>query len=135
MSGESSHVAGGSTEPTAFGGAGLPGWYWLADLTGGFGLALNAMMNFLLPLRAAELGIGIGVIGLVIGVKAGGLAFGLRAGVNQAASAAGPPIVAGVIGATAATVGFPIAGLVGAGFLLAALITGRSPAVGGGDPD
>lgn len=47
----------------------LPYWYWLAYLTGGFGLALNAMMNFLLPLRATDLGISIGVIGLLLGVK------------------------------------------------------------------
>ena len=43
--------------------AAIPRWYWLAYLTGGFGLALNAMMNFLLPLRATDLGIGIGLIG------------------------------------------------------------------------
>ena len=47
----------------------VPSWYWLAYLTGGFGLALNAMMNFLLPLRATDLGIGIGVIGLLLGAK------------------------------------------------------------------
>jgi DHA1 family inner membrane transport protein len=47
----------------------LPVWYWLAYLTGGFGLALNAMMNFLLPLRALELDISIGLIGLMLGVK------------------------------------------------------------------
>lgn len=47
----------------------LPHWYWLAYLTGGFGLALNAMMNFLLPLRATDLGVSIGVIGLLLGVK------------------------------------------------------------------
>ena len=47
----------------------IPGWYWLAYLTGGFGLAFNVMMTFLLPLRASDLGIGIGVIGLLLGVK------------------------------------------------------------------
>jgi predicted MFS family arabinose efflux permease len=47
----------------------IPRWYWLAYLTGGFGLALNAMMSFLLPLRAAELDISIGLIGLMVGVK------------------------------------------------------------------
>ncbi|MFT7473660.1 MAG: MFS family permease [Verrucomicrobiales bacterium] len=47
----------------------IPRWYWLAYLTGGFGLALNAMMNFLLPLRATDLGISIGIIGLLLGVK------------------------------------------------------------------
>ncbi|NND04259.1 MAG: MFS transporter [Acidimicrobiia bacterium] len=49
--------------------AAIPRWYWLAYLTGGFGLALNAMMNFLLPLRATDLGISIGVIGLLLGIK------------------------------------------------------------------
>jgi DHA1 family inner membrane transport protein len=38
--------------------------------TGGFGLAANSMVQFLLPLRSVELGIGIGVIGLLLGVKA-----------------------------------------------------------------
>lgn len=42
----------------------------LAYAMGGFGLAMNAMIQFLLPLRAAELGIGIGVIGLLLGTKA-----------------------------------------------------------------
>lgn len=42
----------------------------LAYASGGFGLAMNAMVQFLLPLRAAELGIGIGIIGLLLGAKA-----------------------------------------------------------------
>lgn len=48
----------------------IPRWYWLAYLSGGFGLGLNAMMAFLLPLRATELGIGLAYIGLLLGVKA-----------------------------------------------------------------
>jgi predicted MFS family arabinose efflux permease len=47
----------------------VPSWYWLAYLTGGFGLAFNAMMTFLLPLRAHDLGINIVVIGVLLGVK------------------------------------------------------------------
>lgn len=48
----------------------IPGWYWLAYLTGGFGLAFNAMMTFLLPLYAHfELGIDLAVIGLLLGTK------------------------------------------------------------------
>lgn len=47
----------------------IPGWYWLAYLTGGFGLAFNAMMTFLLPLYAFELGIDIAWIGLLLGAK------------------------------------------------------------------
>ena len=47
----------------------IPGWSWLAYLTGGFGLAFNAMMTFLLPLRANDLGIDIAAIGLLLGAK------------------------------------------------------------------
>ena len=47
----------------------IPLWYWLVYLTGGFGLAFNAMMVFLLPLRAHDLGISIGMIGLLLGAK------------------------------------------------------------------
>lgn len=49
--------------------ASIPSWYWLAYLTGGFGLAFNAMMTFLLPLRANDLGISIATIGLLLGAK------------------------------------------------------------------
>ena len=52
-----------------------PRWYWLAYLTGGFGLAFNAMMTFLLPLRAFDLGIDIAVIGLLLGAKGAVEAF------------------------------------------------------------
>jgi len=41
----------------------------LSYAMGGFGLAVNSMMLFLVPLRAAELGIGIGTIGLLLGTK------------------------------------------------------------------
>jgi MFS transporter, DHA1 family, inner membrane transport protein len=47
-----------------------PGRRVLAYASGGFGLAMNAMVQFLLPLRADELGIGIGTIGLLLGAKA-----------------------------------------------------------------
>ena len=46
-----------------------PGWYWLAYLTGGFGLGFNAVMTFLLALHANALGIEIAVIGLLLGAK------------------------------------------------------------------
>lgn len=42
----------------------------LSYAMGGFGLGINAMMLFLVPLRAAELGIGVGTIGLLLGTKA-----------------------------------------------------------------
>ena len=42
---------------------------WPAYLTAGFGLALNAMMSFLLPLRATEFGVGLGTIGLLLGAQ------------------------------------------------------------------
>lgn len=38
---------------------------WLA---GGFGLGISIMVNFLVPLRAVELGASLGVVGLVVGV-------------------------------------------------------------------
>ncbi len=52
-----------------------PRWYWLAYLTGGFGLAFNASMTFLLPLRAFDLGIDIALIGLLLGTKGAVEAF------------------------------------------------------------
>ena len=64
-----------------------------------------------------------------------GLALGLRSSVNQAAAALAPPMVAGVIGATAATVGFPLAGAVGFALVGSAVATwkrgqGEQDAVG-----
>ncbi len=47
----------------------IPRWYWLAYLTGGFGLAFNSMITFLLPLRANDLGISIAWIGVLLGTK------------------------------------------------------------------
>ncbi|WP_116947630.1 MFS transporter [Jiangella endophytica] len=43
---------------------------FLAYAVGGFGLSMNAVLYLLVPLRADELGAGVGVIGLLIGVKA-----------------------------------------------------------------
>lgn len=40
----------------------------LAWLSGGFGLGLNTMAAFVLPLRAAELGASLGMIGLLVGI-------------------------------------------------------------------
>lgn len=62
----------------------VPRWYWLAYVTGGWGLAMSGMMSFLVPLRADELGMSLGLIGLLLGVK----------------------------GATEASVGIPIGGLI-----------------------
>lgn len=42
----------------------------VAYATGGFGLSINAVLYLLVPLRAAELGAGVGLIGLLVGVKA-----------------------------------------------------------------
>src|SRR3954464_3543253 len=42
----------------------------LAYSTGAYGLSINAITFFLVPLRAAELGAGIGLIGLLVGTKA-----------------------------------------------------------------
>lgn len=81
----------------------------LAYATGGFGLSVSTLMYFLVPLRAAELGVGIAVIGLLLGVEAltemvvsvplGGLID--RAGARRA-------YLAGTLGLA----------LVGAGFML-----------------
>jgi MFS family permease len=49
--------------------AAVPRWYWLAYLTGGWGLAMSGMMSFLVPLRADQLGMSVGLIGLLLGVK------------------------------------------------------------------
>lgn len=43
---------------------------WLAYLTGAYGLAASAQVNFLVPLRALELGASFDVIGLVVGAGA-----------------------------------------------------------------
>ena len=43
---------------------------WLAYLSGAFGLAATAQINFLLPLRARELGASFEVIGLIVGAGA-----------------------------------------------------------------
>ncbi len=58
---------GGATTPGE--SPSIPRWYWLAYLTGGFGLAFNAMMTFLLPLRGFDIGIDIATIGLLLGAK------------------------------------------------------------------
>jgi predicted MFS family arabinose efflux permease len=42
----------------------------LAYSTGAYGLSINAITFFLVPLRAAELGAGVGLIGLLVGTKA-----------------------------------------------------------------
>lgn len=43
---------------------------WLAFLCGGFGLAMSAQINFLVPLRARELGASFDLIGLIIATGA-----------------------------------------------------------------
>lgn len=42
----------------------------LAYASGGFGLSVSTLMYFLVPLRAAELGVGVTVIGLLLGAEA-----------------------------------------------------------------
>ena len=44
--------------------------YWLACLSGAFGLGLGTQIHFLVPLRARELGASFEVIGLIIGAGA-----------------------------------------------------------------
>lgn len=58
-------VTGRSPSPPAAGRLPL-----LAYATGAFGLAMNAMVTFLVPLRADELGATLPVIGVLVGMKA-----------------------------------------------------------------
>lgn len=48
----------------------MPSRIWLAYLTGAFGLAATAQINFIVPLRARELGASFDVIGLIVGAGA-----------------------------------------------------------------
>lgn len=61
----STHPAGGTA-----GDPGRAAGLWLAYLSGAFGLAASAQINFLLPLRARELGANFEAIGLLVGVGA-----------------------------------------------------------------
>ncbi len=42
---------------------------WAAYLSGGFGLSISAMLGLLVPLRADELGIAIGAIGVIVAAR------------------------------------------------------------------
>ena len=59
-----------STPPGAGAGEVPTAGLWLAYLSGAFGLAATAQINFLLPLRARELGATFEVIGLIVGAGA-----------------------------------------------------------------
>jgi MFS family permease len=55
------------------------------------------------------------------------LALSLRAGVNQASSTVAPVVIGPLMAVAGATIGFPVAAVVGVGFLLAALaVSGRA---------
>lgn len=56
--------------PATAGDQGPAAGLWLAYLSGAFGLAASAQINFLLPLRARELGANFEAIGLLVGVGA-----------------------------------------------------------------
>ncbi len=99
------------------------------------GLALSPLLDSVPAAYAASVLLGIGhgislpmllvLISAAAPMDKRGLALGLRASVNQAAAAAAPPLVALVLGATAASVGFPLAGAVGLSFITAAVLTSR----------
>ncbi|MEX2288993.1 MAG: MFS transporter [Mycobacteriales bacterium] len=82
----------------------------LAYASGGFGLGVSTLMYFLVPLRAAEMGVGVAVIGLLLGAEAltemivsvplGGLID--RAGARRA-------YLAGTLGLALVGVGFMLA--------------------------
>lgn len=77
---------------------------------GGFGMAVNAMVAFLLPLRAVEIGVGIAVIGLLLGVK----------GVAEALSSVPTGVLIDRIGARRAfVVGTAASALLGVAFAVA----------------
>lgn len=42
---------------------------WVAYLSGGFGLSISAMLALLVPLRANELGIGLGAVGVIVAAR------------------------------------------------------------------
>lgn len=91
----------------------------LAYASGGFGLSVSTLMYFLVPLRAAELGVGVTIIGLLLGVEAltemvvsvplGGLID--RVGARRA-------YVAGTLGMALLGVGFMFASSLALLFLL-----------------
>jgi MFS family permease len=79
----------------------------LAYLIGAFGLSLSAQINFLVPLRARELGAGLDVIGLIIG--SGTLAAALSSvTIGAVIDRIGPKraFVLGAAGTAAASLGF-----------------------------
>ena len=95
-----------------------------------FSLSCGALGLILAPLlssmpvayfSACLVGIGHGIslptllvlVGRAVPSDQRGLALGLRSSVNQAAAAVAPPVIAVVVGATAFSVGFPLAGAVG----------------------
>jgi MFS family permease len=48
-----------------------PRWrFWLAYISGAFGLAITTQLNFLVPLRARELGASFELIGIIVGASA-----------------------------------------------------------------
>jgi MFS family permease len=57
------------------------------------------------------------------------LALSLRAGVNQASSTIAPVVIGPLMAVAGAMAGFPVAALIGVGFLVAALAVGRGTAV------
>jgi hypothetical protein len=53
------------------------------------------------------------------------LALSLRAGVNQASSTIAPVLIGPLMAVAGAALGFPVAAVIGAGFLAAAVVVGR----------
>ncbi len=84
------------------------GW---AYLSGGFGLSVNSMVGLLVPLRAAELGMPVGRIGVILSAGAAAeilLAVPVGALIGRIGARAG--VILGTAGCTAVGAGFALAG-------------------------
>lgn len=90
-------------------------WPLLAASLVGFGQGISLPMLITLMSDAAPAG-------------QRSLALSLRAGVNQASATVAPVAIGPLLGAAGATVGFPVAAALGAGFLVAAVMVARREA-------
>ncbi len=101
---------------------------YFAYLMGGYGLSLNALTAFLVPLRAVDLGVPLAVIGLLVGVRAVAetvLSVPLGRWMDRVGARTG--FLVGSLGTAVLGVGFFLAEHVIALFLLQLLIGATRP--------
>jgi MFS transporter, DHA1 family, inner membrane transport protein len=101
---------------------------YFAYLMGGYGLSLNALTAFLVPLRAVDLGVPLAVIGLLVGVRSVAetlLSVPLGRWMDRAGARTG--FLAGSLGTAVLGVGFFLAEDVAVLFLLQLLIGATRP--------